>query len=260
MLIYAVNQSGQLIGRDGTVGATIEDAVRATIGSVRSDSGSNLLTGEQSVYLRAGEELRFALLTGDDVVDATPQVTAVGNGDGTINIDVAGMKLIAHVDNDLSNEAVLAASQRVDNQPWVYLEHGATLQAEVVGSSANTNTLGFVRIDVDPLTGDWSVGGVAYGNTDAFRAAVRADLDDGFLMHRGGNFTATATWTVNGASGFYAPVVLSPHGDTFVIGEANRDGYDHIRMFGENTFGIEDTPGQYNPDFDYNDMVVRLIP
>ena len=170
------------------------------------------------------------------------------------------MKLIAHVDNDLSDDAVLAASQRVDNQPWVYLEHGATLEAEVVGSSANTNTLGFVRIDVDPLSGDWSVGGVEYGNTDAFRAAVRAELDDGFLMHRGGNFTATATWTVNGASGFYAPVVLSPHGDTFVIGEANRDGYDHIRMFGANTFGIEDTPGQYNPDFDYNDIVVRLIP
>ena len=202
--------------------------------------------------------MRFALLTGDHVVDATPQVTAVANGDGSIDIDVAGMKLIAHTDNDLSNAAVLAASQRVDNQPWVYLEHGVTLQAEVVGSSANTNTLGFVRIDVNMLTGDWSVGGVAYGNTDAFRAAVRAELDDGFLMHRGGNFTATTTWTVDGASGFYAPVVLSPHGDTFVIGDANRDGHSHIRMFGENTFGIEDTPGEYNPDFDYNDMVVRL--
>ena len=149
LLVYAVNQWGQLIGRDETVGATIDDAVRATIGSVRSDSGGDLLTGEQSVYLRAGEELRFALLTGDDVVDTTPQVTAVGNGDGTINIDVAGMKLIAHVDNDLSNAAVLAASQRIDNQPWVYLEHGATLEAEVVGSSANADTLGFVRIDVD---------------------------------------------------------------------------------------------------------------
>ena len=40
--------------------------------------------------------------------------------------------------------------------------------------------------------------------------------------------------------------------------DTDRDGYGHIRMFGENTFGIEDTPGEYTPDFDYNDMVVRL--
>jgi hypothetical protein len=258
LLVYAVNQSGQLIGRDGTVGGTLQDSVRATIGSVHSDSGVNLLTGEQSVYLRAGEELRFALLTGNHVIDATPQVTAVGNGDGTIDIDVAGMKLIAHTDNDLSGAAVLAASQRVDNQPWVYLEHGETLSAEVVGSAGNTNTLGFVRIDVDAHTGAWSVGGVAYGNTDTFRDAVRAELDDGFLIHRGGNFTQTATWTVAGASGFYAPVLLSQLGDTFVIGEANRDGQSHIRMFGENTFGLEDLASDQNSDFDYNDMVVRL--
>ena len=76
LLVYAVNQSGQLIGRDGTVGATSRTRPRNDRKRA-SDSGRNLLTGEQSVYLRAGEELRFALLTGDHVVDTTPQVTAV---------------------------------------------------------------------------------------------------------------------------------------------------------------------------------------
>jgi hypothetical protein len=168
------------------------------------------------------------------------------------------MTLNAHTDNDLSDAAVLAESQRDDNQPWIYLEHGATLSAEVVGSTANTNTLGFVRIDVDPVTGEWSVNGVDYGNTTAFRSAVRAELDDGFLFQRGGNFSQTTTWTVAGETGFYAPVLLSQLGETFVIGEANRDGHSHIRMFGENTFGLEDLAQNQGSDFDYNDMVVRL--
>jgi hypothetical protein len=46
-------------------------------------------------------------------------------------------------------------------------------------------------------------------------------------------------------------------GDIFVVGTANVDGHEHIRMFGENTFGFGDLRADQHSDFDYNDMLVR---
>ncbi|NJO10265.1 MAG: DUF4114 domain-containing protein [Leptolyngbyaceae cyanobacterium SL_1_1] len=36
---------------------------------------------------------------------------------------------------------------------------------------------------------------------------------------------------------------------------ANKDGVDHVRLLGDNTFGFEDLPG--GGDLDYNDMIVK---
>src|SRR5262249_23154030 len=126
-------------------------------------------------------------------------------------------------------------------------------------SADNINTLHFVRFDVDQGTGEWSVGGMAYGNTDDFRAAVQANWDPGFAVQDGhGTFHNEASWTVAGADGFYAPVLATQNGDMFVIGTANADGREHIRSFGQNTFGFEDLRADQKSDFDFNDMVVKL--
>ena len=140
-------------------------------------------------------------------------------------------------------------------------KHGETLSIELAGSSANANTLGFVRVDVDAATGARSVAGVAYGDTAAFTEAVRGHMDGGFQQAaHGGDFAATATWTVAGATGYYAPVLITPSGQVFVIGNANPGGHDQIRVYGENTFGFEDLAYNQGSDFDYNDMVMRLKP
>jgi hypothetical protein len=129
----------------------------------------------------------------------------------------------------------------------------------VAGSANNANTLHFVHFDVDPNTGAASVGGVAYGNTDAFRAAVQKNWDQGITVQDGhGTFQDTGNWTVAGKSGFYAPVLATQNGDIFVVGTANVDGREHIKVFGENTFGFEDLRADQHSDFDYNDMVVKL--
>ncbi len=39
---------------------------------------------------------------------------------------------------------------------------------------------------------------------------------------------------------------------------ANSDGRQHVRTFGENVFGFEDTIASKGADFDYNDMIVKL--
>ena len=88
------------------------------------------------------------------------------------------------------------------------------------------------RFDVDPSTGAMSVGGVAYGNTDAFRAAVQKNWDPGLTVQDGhGTFQDASNWTVAGKSGFYAPVLATQNGDIFVIGTANVDGHEHVRVF-----------------------------
>lgn len=259
LVAYAVDGTGEMVSRDGLrTGVGLDEATLGEVGQVASDSGAALMSGGNSVYLQKGLELRFATVGGSGTIDLTPHVQTTERSDGGVQYQVNGLGLQAQVDNTLALDALMAGSQRSTNTPWVYVDHGDTIHVEVAGSCGSTNTLGFVHIDVDPTTGGWSVGGVAYGNTDAFRAAVVGSLDHGFFYRNGGEFHAAADWTVDGSSGLYAPVLLTQHGNVFVIGRANDDGCEHIRMFGENTFGIEDLSAAAGSDFDYNDMVVRI--
>ncbi|WP_127090987.1 DUF4114 domain-containing protein [Aquabacter cavernae] len=263
LLVYAVDAAGNLVNRAShAAGADVilDMATLATIGVVSDDHGNHILLGRQSVYLSAGEQLRFAVLNGSGVVDRSPDVEILAHTDGSLQLDVAGLRVHAITNNLLSDSAELAEFQRDSGQPLLFLQQGDTLNVELVGSSANTNTLGFVQIDVDAATGAWSVGGEAYADTDAFHRAVIAELDGGFAAAHGGSFSDTTTWTVSGTTGYYAPVLMTPSGHTFVVGTANAGGLDYIRMFGENTFGFEDLAYDQGSDFDYNDMVMRLTP
>jgi hypothetical protein len=187
------------------------------------------------------------------------QISGTGSLSVSVNGSFGSLNLSASVDNTLSPSANVAASQRDYNQPWIYLTQGQGVHVDIAGSAWNVNTIHFVQIDVNPSTGDWSVGGVAYGNTDAFRAAVASNWDPGFAATGGrGDFQGATNWTASSGTGFYAPVLATEGGDIFVIGNANVDGQNHIRTYGQNTFGFEDLRADQNSDFDYNDQVVRL--
>ncbi|MEP9377394.1 hypothetical protein ABLE91_11805 [Aquabacter sp. CN5-332] len=264
LLVYAVDAAGNLVSRaDHHVGTdvTLDAATLATIGAVSDDHGNDILLGGQSVYLNAGEQLRFALLSGNHAVDLSPPIEILAKADGSLHLDVAGLQVSAITNSSLSDSAELAGFQRDSGEPLLFLHQGDTLNVELAGSSANTNTLSFVHIDVDGATGAWSVGGVAYGDTDAFHHAVAAQLDAGFsAAHGGASFNEDATWTVAGTTGYYAPVLMTPSGQVFVVGNGNTGGFEYVRMFGENTFGFEDLAYDQGSDFDYNDMVMRLTP
>ena len=262
LLIYATDLDGNLVGRDGETGSgvTLDEAIVARIGSVASDGGAVLFQGVQSVYLPVGQQLHFAVQSGNDVIQQLPSV--VVTGDDTLTVKVTGtfgtLNLTADVDNTLSPTATSAASQREYDEPWVFMSEGQRAHVDIAGSAHNMNTIHFVRLDVD-RGGNWSVDGVGYGNTDAFRSAVRDSWDSGFVSTGGrGNFHDDFTWTASSGTGFYAPVLVTEGGDIFVIGESNVDGRDHIRLFGENVFGFEDLRADQNSDFDYNDLVMKL--
>ncbi|MCP4306105.1 MAG: hypothetical protein GY788_14745 [bacterium] len=263
LLLYATNAQGDLVSRDGHESGphvTLEQATRGTIGAVHADGGALLLHGSQAIYLEAGLHLRFAVVRGNEIVDDDPDVKIDTLKDGRLKVTVDDFVLQAETDNDLSATEMLGGTQRSTNEALLHLEHGATLEIDLVGSCGNTNTLAFVLKDIDPATGAWSVNGVAYSDTKAFKDAVVANLDAGFLYSNGGRFDDTVSWTVAGESGFYAPVLLTQNGDVFVIGDANAGGHDYIRMYGHNTFGFEDLAHDQGSDFDYNDMVMHITP
>ncbi|MBV8191423.1 MAG: hypothetical protein JO339_29575 [Alphaproteobacteria bacterium] len=265
LLAYATDANDKLVDRtDGHTGpdVTLEKAVIGHLGLVNDDHGGLMFAGDEEVYLPTGEHLHFALEDGNNALQVLP-TTQVSGSSGALNVSVGGsaglLQMVAAVNNDLSANDALAAAQRTSDRPWVYLTQGSTIDVEAAGSAFYVNTLHFVRIAVDPNSGAWSVGGVAYGNTDAFRAAVQQNWDQGFTLTDGhGTFDDHQSWTVAGKDGFYAPVLSTQAGDTFVLGTANVDGRDHLRAFGANIFGFEDTPAFRNSDFDYNDMVVKL--
>ncbi|OYZ97461.1 MAG: hypothetical protein B7X99_14040 [Rhizobiales bacterium 17-65-6] len=261
LIIYRVDGSGNMIDAEGNVVGSVEDAALAYVGSVKSDSGATLFNGDQMVYLGLGQELRFALETGAGSIDMNPGFSSVTQGDGSVHLSVGGLQLSAMIQNTLDSGNNLASVQRIYDLPMVYLTHGQELSVEVAGSAANTNDLHFVRFDIDFNTGEISVGGVAYGDTDAFHAAVRAYLDLGFsATYGGGTFSSDQNWTVAGSDGYYAPVLITQSGEIFVSGTGNDGGQEYIRIFGENTFGFEDLTAAQGSDFDYNDMVMRLVP
>lgn len=261
LIIYRVNGSGQMIDGQGNVVSDIDDATMAYVGSVHSDSGATLFNGSQMVYLGLGQEMRFALQTGEDSINMLPSFTATTQGDGSVVMNVGGLQLAAEVQNTLDAGNNLASVQRIYDLPMVYLTNGQELSVEVAGSASNTNELHFVRFDIDFRTGDISVGGVSYGNTPEFHAALMAHLDSGYAAsHGGGTFTDSEEWTVSGADGYYAPVLITQSGEIFVPGTGNSGGNEYIRIFGENTFGFEDLSAAQGSDFDYNDMVMRLVP
>lgn len=266
LLLYATDSSGQMLGRDGLPTTDLNQAVLAYVGSVENDQGTAMLQGHQSVYLGVGQQLHFAIQTHANTINDAPAVNITQHADGSLGLNVGGVQLNAASNNVLSGSAEMAAVQRMYDLPLVYLQNGQQIDVEVAGSAANTNHLSFVRFDVnfdDSVdTSDLSVGGVAYGNTAEFHAALLANTDTGYgsVAHGGGNFHDTTGWIVGGASGFYVPVLVTQSGEIFVPGTGNTGGAEYIRMFGENTFGFEDLSAAQGSDFDYNDMVMKLTP
>jgi hypothetical protein len=262
LFVYFTDSSGNLLDRNDSVTTTLQDAIRAEIGLVKTDGGGLMFNGLQSVYLPTGMVMKFAIEVGNGVIKALPDIQVTGTETLSVAVsDSSGvLNLTAVMDRSPGPNTGLALSQHEFDRAWVWLTQGEKVQVDVAGSAYNNNTLHFVRIDTDASdpssSAGWTVGGVAWGNTDAFRAAVQANWEAGYSAAGGrGNFQDTNTFTA-GKAGYYAPVLTTEGGDTFVIGAtANVDSREHIRVYGQSTFGFEDVKGG---DWDYNDLVMKL--
>ncbi|WP_269581201.1 hypothetical protein [Roseibium sp. Sym1] len=261
ILLFVRDLEGYYVSREGFDGPeiTFEQSIRGALSSVHADDLSLILLGNQTVYLEADQVLCFAVLSGNGRIDMTPTVQDLSS-DGNTILQVGDIQIQAVVDNDLTFEQKLASAQRSYNEEFVFLEHGTEVSLNLAGSAGNINQIGFVRVLLDPETGDpSSVGGVEYGNTEEFRQALRDEVDGGYLLEGGGGtFDFSDTWVVDGEDGYYAPVLFTQSGNVFFIGDAHEGGYEYIRTYGANTFGFEDLSAAEDSDFDYNDMVLKL--
>ena len=238
VLVYSVDAAGNYqAGTD----LSLSTMPAVGVGGVEDDHGARI-AARRAIGLSG----RGATSCGSPCSTATRSSTwrracsSPARGDGSLQATIGGLHLTAVTNNSMTAATTLAEAQRDTGDAFVFLRQGETLNVELAGSSANANTLAFVRVDIDAATGARSVAGVAYGNTAAFTEAVRSHMDGGFHQTHGGDFAATANWTVAGATGYYAPVLVTPNGQIFVVGTANADGHEHIRAYGENTFGFED--------------------
>jgi hypothetical protein len=262
LFVYFTDSSGNLIDRNDSVTTTLKDAIRAEVGMVKTDGGALMFNGVQSVYLPTGLVMKFAIQVGNDDIKALPNIQVSGTDTLSVAVsDSSGvLNLSAVIDRSPGPNAGLALPQHEFDRAWVWLTQGESVKVDVAGSAYNNNTVHFVRIDADPSdpsnSAGWSVGGVAWGNTDAFRAAVQANWEAGYSAAGGrGNFLDSKIFTA-GKAGYYAPVLTTEGGDTFVLGSsANVDGREHIRTYGQSTFGFEDVKGG---DWDYNDLVMKI--
>ena len=189
------------------------------------------------------------------------QVALRQNADGSMQVGLGDVTLSARVGNTLAPDMQDAAVQRLYGVPLIHLDDGDRVEVTMTGSAFNTNTLRFVRFDLDQQAGALSLDGIAHGDGDAFRQAALAAAEAGFAASLGGgDFAQTTTWVVNGGDGYYAPVLITQSGDIMLPGNASGDGHEYIRILGANTFGFEDLTAAQGADFDYNDLVVRLQP
>ena len=136
--------------------------------------------------------------------------------------------------------------------------------------SAFNNVVGLYRIEdaqgtvINPLNGEE----VTPDQAGYAQAAIRQRVVE---VNESGNVTGDTS-----LSGFLAPFIIAngtpeewleenPNNaifgeDTFAYFpylEANPDGFDHIVLLEDNTFGFEDLPS--NSDFDYNDFILEII-
>jgi hypothetical protein len=224
--------------------------------------------GQASVYLRTGQFLRLAVLSGDGTIledlPVTNQVLEGGQEDIAF-LSTENLTLKGNLTNTLSPTDWLSNAQLQQDDALYYFQANSNISIEASGSCALTNTLKWVPVDLDPVTGERSVGGVITADTDEFRDALRKNALKDFAITGGGTgdkFDITQTLTIpDSASGYYAPFLETSQGNTFFIGTtANPDNLSHFRLFGNAIFGIEDLPSTNMSDFDFNDMVVRITP
>ncbi|WP_041391870.1 Ig-like domain-containing protein [Pleurocapsa sp. PCC 7327] len=133
---------------------------------------------------------------------------------------------------------------------------GQTLQAQIsiFQEASYDNIVGLYRLEDatgavrDPLTGALITPG-QQGYTEAALAQSVGQFDED---------TTSATVNVEGGV-FYAPYILANGSQSqayFPFLASNADGFDHLRLLGDNTFGFEDLVN--GGDADYNDAVIRV--
>ena len=252
-----------------------------TVGSVGASRGGAFL-GSKQLFLAIGETLRFQQNSNDNPINSDPalRITKTGeryrvalddSGNGGIGANADFNDLIIDIDSSTlepCTDVVKLARQQLTSADGILDltdigAEGLRLDLSVLTDSGKSNTLSFVKLDVDPVTGKplKQVAGVHANADQAFRQAVRDNLID-FSLRAGGRSSQSAVWELDASdSGYYAAVLVTSDGHLFTFGDSTgADGKQHLKLLGDNSFGFEDRLTRQGADWDYNDLTVKITP
>ncbi|MEB3331541.1 MAG: LamG-like jellyroll fold domain-containing protein, partial [Synechococcaceae cyanobacterium] len=268
LLLYRTDAQGRPLAADGiSPAASPLEAVIAQIGTVPDDAGRTLFaSGSTSLLLEPGQQLRALLSRGNAPLVEQPPLQVNADGSGLrLQLGAAGApELVLRASLTAASEVdlQLESARRIGLGDLLFFNAGDQVDVDVWSSCGFTNTLGFVRVDIDlgddPANPRLSVAGNALRNDDAFRRIVSDNLDPGLRVSQGGDNHSSHLWTVTD-TGFYSPVMISQLGEVFALGTAiNRDRQVHLQGLGDGAYGFEDLAADQGSDFDHNDGILRI--
>lgn len=244
--------------------------VIGSLGGTTAVAGQLQSLGSERVLLQVGEKLGFQLLSrsGDGIETATTEIRAREGGAGfeVVLNDGSGSQAASLQFGVMADPLRftpslldrLAAPQAAASDGLLQLRAGQILDLQITSDCDFDNRLGFVRLNLDPVTGlplD-SVGEQRIAiNSAAFRDQIDDLLDPGFQINQSGRqVSSPQQWTVS-QDGLYAAVLITPEGNVFCGAAGSTD--QQMRRLGQNRLGFEDLKGTVS-DYDWNDVVVEI--
>ena len=265
--LYLSDAMGRPLAPDGvSLAASAQAAVIAQVGCVPDDAGKILFGGSTSMLLKPGQQISALVSRRNAPVQILTPMKVIADGQGLRlhlgPIDRPDLILQASIGMAETVDLQLEIANRIGLNGLLFLNDGEQVTLDLLSNCALTNTLGFVKVDIDssdPAQPRISVAGRSLSNDDAFRQVVVDNLDSGLRVSQGGNTRSSHVWTVSSGTGFYSPVMLSGRGEIFVLGAAfNRDQRVHLKGIGDGAYVFEDLAADQGSDFDYNDAVFIL--
>jgi len=269
LLIYRTDEQQRVLSADGLqVADSLEQAIVAQIGAVTDDSGHILYAADSiDVRLDLGQKLQVMLRDANSSTVITPALKVDASGDGiSLKLDSSPLSIHASLTeaNSVNLQFDLSASSDVGE--LLFFDALDIVDVEFLSSSANTNILSFVKVDVNLDNGfgtpQLSVAGKPFSNTVEFRRHLLQNLELDVYVSLGGadKKSTSRVWTPR-RSGYYTPIMISQLGDVFSLGsQLNRDRRVHLKCIGEGVYSFEDLSVDQNSDFDYNDGLVVIKP
>jgi hypothetical protein len=249
--------------------------VIGSIGGTTALANQLQLLGSERVLLQVEDRLDFQLLSrnGGSIDTSSTEIRTRADGSGfdvTLR-DGGGLQgsslqfgvVMDPLDVNSTPLDRIAAPQATAAEGLLQLRQGQRLGLTVTTDCAFNNRLGFVRLNLDPVTGQPlnTVGDQQIAlNSAQFREQIDSLLSPDFQIRQSGRKVSSGLeWNVS-QDGIYAAVLITPLGQVFCgVSEALGGGNSQqMRLLGQNCFGFEDLVGPVS-DFDWNDLVFRIV-
>ena len=248
--------------------------ILGTIGGTTADASQLQSLGEGTFLVQVGDRLDFQLLSSDGL-GVDPFTTEIYDRDGARGYNVIVRNTTGEDQSSLHFDVMtadqsftlsaldrIAAAQGRASEALLQLTEGQVLNLKVTTDCDFENTLGFVKLNLDPVTGmpDYTVGLDHIPlNSSQFREQIDSLLDSGFQHQQSGRqVTSNLKWNVL-EDGIYAPVLRTPEGMVFSAtpGNSGSDATPQLRLLGQNKLSFEDVQGIFS-DYDWNDCTVEV--